>query len=107
MFAPDAATNARGSIVMTPCLYTYSADAKVQPLSGATAQHLKAESPRISCEAHFAPEVFGVPAFIKGMTMQMNIVVISHYRGQEMFWSEGTTKKTFSCPEGWREVALG
>jgi hypothetical protein len=39
--------------------------------------------------------------------MQMNIVVISHYRGQEMFWSEGTKKKTFSRPEGWREVALG
>jgi hypothetical protein len=107
MFAPDAATNARGSIVMTPYLYTYSADAKVQPLSGATAQHLKAESPRISCEAHFAPEVFGVPAFIKGMTMKMNIVVISHYRGQEMFWSEGTATKTFSRPEGWRAVTLG
>jgi hypothetical protein len=43
---------------------------------------------------HFAPEVFGVSAFVKGMTMQMNIVVISHYRGQEMFWSEGTAKKT-------------
>ena len=23
----------------------------------------------------------------------MNIVVISHYRGQEMFWSEGTSDK--------------
>ena len=106
-FAPDAATNARGSIVMTPYLYTYSADGKVQPFSGATAQHLKAESPRISCEVHFAPEVFGVPAFVKGMRMQMNIVVISHYRGQEMFWSEGTAKKTYSRPEGWREVRLG
>ena len=66
---------------MTPYLYTYSADGKVQPSSGATAQHLKAESPRISVRVHFAPEVFGVPAFVKGMTMQMNIVVISHYRG--------------------------
>jgi hypothetical protein len=106
-FASDAATNARGSIVMAPRLYTYSTDGKGQALSGATAQHLKAESPRISCEVHFAPEVFGLPAYVKGMRMQMNIVVISHYRGQEMFWSEGTTKKTFSRPEGWREVALG
>lgn len=106
MFAPDAATNARGSIVMTPYLYAYSADGKAQPLSGATAQHLKAESPRISCEARFASELFGVPAFIKGMRMQMNIVVISHYRGQEMFWSEGTANKTFSRPEGWRGVVL-
>ena len=92
---------------MTPHLYTYSAEGKVQPLSGATAQHLKAESPRISCEVHLAPEVFGLPAFIQGMRMQMNIVVISHYRGQEMFWSEGTAKKTYNRPEGWREVRLG
>jgi len=106
IFAPDAATNARGSLVMAPYLYTYSADGKVQPLSGATAQHLKAESPRISCEAHFAPEVFGVPAFIEGMRMQMNIVVISHYRGQEMFWSEGTAKKTFGRSEKWRQVVF-
>jgi hypothetical protein len=105
-FVPDAATNARGSMVMTPSLYRYSADAKMQPLSGATAQHLNAESPRVSCEAHFAPELFGVPAFVKGMRMEMNIVLISHYRGQEMFWSEGTAKKTFRRPEGWRTVTL-
>jgi hypothetical protein len=38
--------------------------------------------------------------------MEMNIVLISHYRGQEMFWSEGTAKKTFRRPEGWRTVTL-
>jgi hypothetical protein len=38
--------------------------------------------------------------------MKMNIVVVSHYRGQEMFWSEGTATKTFSRFEGWRDVIL-
>jgi hypothetical protein len=41
------------------------------------------------------------------MRLKMNIVVISHYRGQEMFWSEGTARKTFSRPEGWHAVTLG
>jgi hypothetical protein len=106
-FSPDDATNARGSIVMVPYLYTHSADGQARPLSGATAQHLKAEAPRISCEARFPPEVFSVPCFSKGMSLKMNIVVISHYRGQEMFWSEGTANKTFSRPEGWRDITLG
>jgi hypothetical protein len=107
IFASDTATNARGSLVMTPHLYKYSAGGQAQPLSGATAQHLNAESPRISCEVHFPPEIFEVPAFSKGMRLQMNIVVISHYRGQEMFFSEGTARKTFIRPEGWRAVTLG
>jgi hypothetical protein len=106
-FSPDEATNARGSIVMVPYLYTYSPAGAARPLSGAAAQHLNAEAPRISCEAHFPPELFGVPSFIGGMRLKMNIVVISHYRGQEMFWSEGTAKKTFARPEDWRTVALG
>jgi hypothetical protein len=41
------------------------------------------------------------------MRLKMNIVVISHYRGQEMFWSEGTATNTFSRPEGWHTVMLG
>ena len=106
IFSPDAATNARGSIVLIPYLYAYSPDGEAQPLSGATAQHLKAEAPRISCEAHFPADLFGVPFFRQGMRLKMNIVVISHYRGQEMFWSEGTAKNTFSRPEGWRAVML-
>ena len=106
IFSPDDATNARGSIVLIPYLYAYSPDGEARPLSGATAQHLKAEAPRISCEAQFPPEVFRVPFFTRGMKLKMNIVVISHYRGQEMFWSEGTAKKTFSRPEGWRPVML-
>jgi hypothetical protein len=40
------------------------------------------------------------------MELKMNIVVISHYRAQEMFWSEGTAKNTFTRPEGWRRVIL-
>jgi hypothetical protein len=106
-FSPAAATNARESIALVPYLYTYSPDGCCQRLSGATVQHLNAEAPRISCEAHFPPEVFRLPFFTEGMRLKMNIVVISHYRGQEMFWSEGRATKTFSRPESWRAVTLG
>jgi hypothetical protein len=106
-FSSADATNARESIAMVPYLSAYSPDGEARPLSGATVQHLKAEAPRISCEAHFPPEVFRLPFFKKGMRLKMNIVVFSHYRGQEMFWSEGTATKTFSRPEGWRGVMLG
>ena len=106
-FSPDDATNARGNIALIPYLYTYSHDGHRQPLSGATVQYLNAEAPRISCEAHFPPQVFRLPFLTAGMRLKMNIVVISHYRGQEMFWSEGTGTKTFSRPEGWRAVTLG
>ncbi|MEX0802235.1 MAG: hypothetical protein WD688_02780 [Candidatus Binatia bacterium] len=105
-FSPADATNARGSIAMIPYLYTYSPDGAARPLSGATVQHLNAEAPRISCEAHFPAEVFRIPFLSEGTKLKMNIVVISHYRGQEMFWSEGTAKKTFTRPEGWRAVTL-
>jgi hypothetical protein len=106
-FSPADATNARESIAMVPYLSTYSPDGEARPLSGATVQQLNAEAPRISCEAHFPPELFGLPFFKKGMRLKMNIVVLSHYRGLEMFWSEGTATKTFSRPEGWRAVTLG
>jgi hypothetical protein len=106
-FSPDDATNARGNIGLIPYLYTYSEDAHSQPLSGATVQYLDAAAPRISCEAHFPPGLFKLSSFSEGMTVKMNIVVLSHFRGQEMFWSEGTTTKTFSRPEGWRAVTLG
>jgi hypothetical protein len=106
-FSPDDVTNARGSIVLVPYLYTYSPDGLARPLTGAAAQHLNAEAPRISCEARFPPDAFSVPCFRTGMSLKMNIVVISHYRGQEMFWSEGTANRTFSRREGWRDVTLG
>lgn len=92
---------------MVPDLYAYCADGAPRPLSGATAQHHKAEAPRISCEAHFPPQLFGLSSFTEGMKMKMNIVIISHFRAQEMFWSEGTATKTFSRPAGWRDVMLG
>jgi hypothetical protein len=107
VFSPDDATNGRGNIALIPHLYTHSPDGHHQPLSGATVQYLNAEAPRISCEAHFPPQVFRLPFFTEGMKLKMNIVVISHYRGQEMFWSEGTRTKTFSRPEAWRAVTLG
>jgi hypothetical protein len=107
IFSPDDATNAAGSLVMVPDLYAYCADGAPRPLSGATAQHHKAEAPRISCEAHFPPQLFGLSSFTEGMKMKMNIVIISHFRAQEMFWSEGTATKTFSRPAGWRDVMLG
>jgi hypothetical protein len=105
--APDAATNASKSIALIPCLYTFCPDGQSRPLSEATVQYLNAEAPRISCEALFSSQLFGLPSFREGMKLKMNIVVISHYRGQEMFWSEGTATKTFSRPEGWRAVTLG
>jgi hypothetical protein len=107
IFSPDEATNASKSIALIPCLYTYSPDGRGRPLSGGTVQHLNAEAPRISCEAHFPPRLFQLPFFKEGMRLKMNIVVISHYRGQEMFWSEGTATKTFGRPEGWRAAILG
>jgi hypothetical protein len=106
-FSADAATNARGSIVMTPYLYDYPADGKARPLAGATVQHLKAEAPRISFEAHFPAEIFGQRYFREGTELGINIVVISHYRGQEMFWSAGTAADTFNRPETWRAGILG
>jgi hypothetical protein len=106
-FSPDDATNARGNIGLIPYLYTYAPEGQKQPLLGASVQYLDAAAPRISCEAHFPPHLFGVPFFRQGMRLQMNIVVISHFRGQEMFWSEGTSSQTFSRPEGWRAVTLG
>jgi hypothetical protein len=105
-FSPADPTNARESIAMVPYLFTYSPEGEARPLSGATVQHLNAEAPRISCVAHFPSQLFQLPTFKKGMGLKMNIVVISHYRGQEMFWSEGTARKTFSRPEGWRAVTL-
>lgn len=105
-FSHDDATNARGNIGLIPYLYTYSRGGR-QRLSGATVQHLNAAAPRISCEAHYPPQLFKVPFFQQGMRLKMNIVVFSHYRGQEMFWSEGTTTKTFTRPESWRAVSLG
>lgn len=106
-FALAEATNARESMSLVPDPYIYLPNGEARPLAGATAQHLNAESPRTSCEAHFPPRLFGLRSFGEGMRAKMNIVVISHYRGQEMFWSEGTATKTFSRPEGWRDVALG
>jgi hypothetical protein len=106
VFSPDDATNGRGNIALIPYLYTHSPDGHQQPLSGATVQYLNAEAPRISCEAHFPPQVFRLPLFTEGMRLKINIVVISHYRGQEMFWSEGTRTKTFNRPERWRDVIL-
>jgi hypothetical protein len=105
-FSPGDSTNARGSLILAPRLYTYSSDGAVRPLRGATVQHLKAESPRISCEACFPPQLFNLASFKKGMELKMNIVVISHYRGQEMFWSEGTANDTFARPQGWRRITL-
>ena len=105
-FSPGDSTNARGSLILAPRLYTYSSDGAVRPLRGATVQHLKAESPRISCEACFPPQLFNLASFKKGMELKMNIVVISHYRGQEMFWSEGTANNTFARPHGWRCITL-
>jgi hypothetical protein len=105
-FSPDDATNARESIVMVPYLFTYSPDGEARPLSGATVQHLEAEAPRISCEAQFPPKLFGLPFFREGMRLKMNIIVISHFRAQEMFWSEGTATEAFSRPERWRTVTL-
>ena len=105
-FSPGDSTNARGSLILAPRLYTYSSDGAVRPLRGATVQHLKAESPRISCEACFPPQLFNLASFKKGMELNMNIVVISHYRGQEMFWSEGTANNTFARPQGWRRITL-
>jgi hypothetical protein len=106
-FSPDEATNARGNIGLIPCLYAYSSDGRREAVPGATVQHLNAAAPRISCEAHFPPEVFKMPCFREGMRLKMNIVVISHFRGQEMFWSDGTAASTFSRPEGWRAVTFG
>jgi hypothetical protein len=107
VFSPEDATNGRGNIALIPYLYSHSPDGDHQPLSEATVQYLNAEAPRISCEAHFPSRLFELPSFREGMKLKMNIVVISHYRGQEMFWSEGTRTKTFSRPEGWRAVTLG
>jgi hypothetical protein len=106
-FSPDEATNARDSIALIPSLYTYSPDGYARPLLEATVQHLNAEAPRISCEAHFPSRLFELPFLREGMKLKMNIVVISHYRGQEMFWSEGTRTNTFSRPDSWRVVTLG
>jgi hypothetical protein len=105
-FFPGDSTNARGSLILVPRLYDYASDREVRPLEGATVQHLKAESPRISCEACFPPQLFNLASFKKGMELKMNIVVISHYRGQEMFWSEGTANDTFARPQGWRPTTL-
>jgi len=105
-FSPGDSTNARGSLILVPRLYDYASDREVRPLEGATVQHLKAESPRISCEACFPPQLFNLASFKKGMELKMNIVVISHYRGQEMFWSEGTANDTFARPQGWRPTTL-
>ena len=105
-FSPGDSTNARGSLILVPRLYDYASDRDVRPLEGATVQHLKAESPRISCEACFPPQLFNLASFKKGMELKMNIVVISHYRGQEMFWSEGTANDTFARPQGWRPTTL-
>jgi hypothetical protein len=105
-FSPGDSTNARGSLILVPRLYNYLSDGELRPLQGATVQHLKAESPRISCEACFPPELFNLASFKEGMELKMNIVVISHYRGQEMFWSEGTANNTFARPQGWRRVTL-
>lgn len=106
-FAPTDATNARGSITFIPRLYTYTLGGGRQPLAGAAVQHLNAAAPRISCEAHLPPDLFGLRSFREGLQLKMNIVVISYYGGQEMFWSEGTAAKTFGRPQGWRAVRLG
>jgi hypothetical protein len=105
-FSPDDSTNARGSIILVPRLYTSLPNGKSEPLHDATVRHLGAESPRISCEACFPPHLFNLASFTKGMQLKMNIVVISHYRGQEMFWSEGTAHNTFARPQGWRCITL-
>jgi hypothetical protein len=106
-FSLTDATNARGSITLIPRLYGYGQEGGARPMSGARVQHLDAGAPRISCEAHLPPDLFGVPSFERGMRLKMNVVVLSHYRAQEMFWSEGTAARTFSRPEGWRVVTLG
>jgi hypothetical protein len=105
-FSPTEATNARGSIGFNPRLYVYPEEGSPYPLVGAEVQHLRASAPRISCEARFPPQLFGLSRFRAGMRLRMNIVLLSHYRGQEMYWSGGTAAKTFTHPEGWRPVVL-
>ncbi|MGH7847593.1 MAG: hypothetical protein ACREQW_20825 [Candidatus Binatia bacterium] len=105
-FSAADPTNGRGSIALIPRLYTYPPDGQPRSLAGATVQYLNASAPRISCEAHFPPQVFGLPCFKEEMKLKMNIVVLSHYRGHEMFWSEGTAARTFARPAGWRVVTL-
>jgi hypothetical protein len=106
-FSAGDVTNARGSTVLVPYLFTYSEAGNPRPFSGAQVQHLDAEAPRVSCEARFPAEAFELPSFRENLEFRMNILVISHYRGQEMFWSEGTAHDTFHSPEGWRRVKLG
>jgi hypothetical protein len=107
IFSPTDPTNAKESLVLVPRVYEQLPSGVARPVPGASAQHLKAESPRVSCEARLPAALFGVSAFSEGMEFKMNIVVISHYRGQEMFWSEGTARNTFARPERWRPVKLG
>lgn len=105
-FSPGAATNERDIIALDPQLYVYPQKGPPRPLVGAAVQHLHAAAPRISCEARFPPQLFGLSRFSAGVRLQMNIVLLSHYRGQEMYWSEGTAARTFIHPEGWRSVVL-
>jgi hypothetical protein len=107
VFSEADPTNARGSLVLNPRIYERLPGGEARPLAAARAQHLHAESPRVSCEAYLPAELFGMNALSEGLNFRMNIVVISHYRAQEMYWSEGTARNTFACPEGWRPVELG
>jgi hypothetical protein len=106
-FSADDKTNARGSIEFEPQLYTYSSGRSPRPLETAVVQHLHAAAPRVSCAAHLPARILGVPTLRDGMNLRVNVVVISHYRGHEMYWSEGTAARTFTRPTGWRSVVLG
>lgn len=106
VFLPDDQTNARGSMTFIPHIYTYGGDGEPRPLAGARVQHLNASAPRISCEAHFSPRLFGLDRLREGLGFLMNIVVLSHCRGQHMSWSKITAPNVFARPETWRAVTL-
>jgi len=105
-FLPDDPTNARGSMTFIPHVYVYPGGGVPRPLSGARVQHLNASAPRISCETHFPPRLFGLDRFRPGLGFLMNIVVLSSCRGPHMSWSEITPANAFGPPESWRPVML-
>jgi hypothetical protein len=106
VFLPEDRTNARGSMTFVPRLYTYREEAGPQPLAGARVQHLNASAPRLSCEAHFAPRLLGLDHLRAGLGFLMNIVVLSHYRGQQMSWTTTALDNAFGPVERWRPVML-
>jgi len=106
-FSAGDATNARGVIAFEPHLYTYASGRSPRPLETAAVAHLHTAAPRVSCAAHFPARTLGLTTLRKGMKLHVNVVIISHYRGHEMYWSGGTAAQTFTRPEEWRPVVLG